>query len=347
MFFTAARHGGRGGRPFRPLTHVRARLWLVALVLACAAIVPAQAGSMYRCVGASGETVFTSSRAGYRHCRTLHLAPVRTAPAPVPPAAKTGGHGAKVADAAKPRKHDATKAAPVPASPRWQYRQGTADRAPKLSGTDVPKGARVLRGAVYKVEHADGSIEYTNVRPRGRSARGASTRTLFTYIATCVACNVHSGIDWAHVPLRLDVYARTIRTASAKYGVDPALVRAVIHAESAFNPRAVSAKGAQGLMQLMPSTASDMGVDNAFDARQNIRGGARYLAKLLKTFHGDARLAAAAYNAGPDAVQKYGGVPPYAETRVYVHRVTLLHRRYRQAMRHQASVASGGPGRAD
>ena len=209
----------------------------------------------------------------------------------------------------------------------------------------MPKGARVLRGAVYKVEHADGSIEYTNVRPRGRRARGASTRTLFTYIATCVACNVHSGIDWAHVPLRLDAYAPTIRAASAKYGVDPALVRAVIHAESAFNPRAVSAKGAQGLMQLMPSTASDMGVNNAFDARQNIRGGARYLARLLKTFHGDARLAAAAYNAGPDAVQKYGGVPPYAETRVYVRRVALLHHRYRQAM--QPRPRSPAAARAD
>ncbi len=229
------------------------------------------------------------------------------------------------------------------------YRQGTASGPPRPEADERSVRGRVLRGAVYKVVHADGSIEYTNVRPRGKRARGASTRTLFTYIATCMACDVRSKIDWAHVPLRMDAYAPAIRTAAAKYGVDPALVRAVIHAESAFNPHALSAKGAQGLMQLMPATASSMGVRNAFDARQNIRGGARYLARLLKRFHGDERLAAAAYNAGPDAVQKYGGVPPYAETRVYVKRVTLLHRRYRHAMRDSASawLPSGTVGAAD
>ncbi|MGB2788164.1 MAG: lytic transglycosylase domain-containing protein, partial [Dokdonella sp.] len=116
------------------------------------------------------------------------------------------------------------------------------------------------------------------------------------------------------------------------YGVDAALLRAVIHAESAFNPMAVSAKGAQGLMQLMPGTANDLGVADAFDAQQNIRGGAQYLAQMLREFDGDERLATAAYNAGPGAVQKYENVPPYAETQVYVERVATLKERYRKAL---------------
>jgi soluble lytic murein transglycosylase-like protein len=155
---------------------------------------------------------------------------------------------------------------------------------------------------------------------------------LFTYIDTCVACNLHSPVDWAHVPLNLTAYTDAVRSAAAEYGVDPALLRAVIHAESAFNPHAMSAKGAQGLMQLMPGTASDMGVVDAFDAAQNIRGGAQYLAQMLKNFGGDERLATAAYNAGPGAVQRYADVPPFAETRVYVERVATLRERYRKAL---------------
>ncbi|HET7359864.1 MAG TPA: lytic transglycosylase domain-containing protein [Rhodanobacteraceae bacterium] len=190
--------------------------------------------------------------------------------------------------------------------------------------------ARVLKGAVYRVKRADGSIEYTNVRPAG--GRGHATTMLFTYIDTCAACNLHSPVDWTHVRLNLTAYADEVRSAAAEYHVDPALLRAVIHAESAFNPRAMSAKGAQGLMQLMPDTAGELGVHDAFDATQNIRGGAQYLAQLLKDFGGDAKLAAAAYNAGPAAVQKYDGVPPYAETQVYVDRVATLKRRYAAAL---------------
>ena len=111
------------------------------------------------------------------------------------------------------------------------------------------------------------------------------------------------------------------------WGVDPALVRAIVHAESAFNPQAESRKGAQGLMQLMPATAAQYGITNAFDAGNNIRGGVEHLAGLLKTFNGDERLAAAAYNAGEGAVRKYKGVPPYDETQVYVDRVAVLRQR--------------------
>ena len=187
---------------------------------------------------------------------------------------------------------------------------------------------RVLRGAVYKVSRRDGVIEYTNVPP----ARGSSFAVLFTYIATCVACDVHSRIDFARTRLNLDAYRDIVAAASLEFGVDSALLRAVIHAESAFNPLAISNKGAQGLMQLMPGTAGDLGVTDAFDVAQNIRGGARYLSQLLRAFNGDTRLATAAYNAGPGAVQKYGGVPPYDETQVYVQRVATLRERYQQAL---------------
>ena len=111
-----------------------------------------------------------------------------------------------------------------------------------------------------------------------------------------------------------------IEGAAAKYGVEPDLVRAVVRAESGFNPAAVSPAGARGLMQLMPGTAQAMGVSDAFDPGQNVDAGVRYLKQQIDRF-GDVRLALAAYNAGPNAVAKYGGVPPYRETRDYVNRV--------------------------
>ena len=103
--------------------------------------------------------------------------------------------------------------------------------------------------------------------------------------------------------------------------LDPKLVEAVIRVESAFNARAVSNKGAMGLMQLMPGTATDLGVENAFDVEENLRGGTAYLRSLLDRFSGDVTLALAGYNAGPGAVEKYQGVPPYRETTDYVRRV--------------------------
>lgn len=119
----------------------------------------------------------------------------------------------------------------------------------------------------------------------------------------------------------VEKYDRYINEASEKYGVDSSLISAVIRQESAGNPYAVSHAGAKGLMQLMDSTAKDLGVKRVFNARENIMGGTKYLSQMLKRFKGDEKLALAGYNAGPGAVKKYNGIPPYKETQDYVKRV--------------------------
>ena len=113
-------------------------------------------------------------------------------------------------------------------------------------------------------------------------------------------------------------YEDIVLEAAEKYDMDPDLIRAVMQAESAFHPYAVSRAGAEGLMQLMPELADEMGVNNAFDPRENIMGGVRYLKRLLDYHNGNLDLALASYNAGPGNVERYGGVPPFRETRNYV-----------------------------
>lgn len=121
-------------------------------------------------------------------------------------------------------------------------------------------------------------------------------------------------------------YSAYVSRVASKYDLEPDLIRAVIRTESNGDRRAVSSKGAMGLMQLMPSTADDMNVSNPFDPEENIEGGARYLKSLLERFDGDLTLALAAYNAGPATVEKYGGVPPIRETRRYVKKVLSLYK---------------------
>lgn len=345
------------------------RLAFLRLVACCALILAwlypftaAHAGALYRCTGSAGETVFSSSTAGYQGCSKIASAPdpVRRKPAGKSPAASLssvqGGAdtSAKKAPATVPvtappitslawvkdsAQTTAREVPPAPAAPagkagQWSYAETSPARSSSVPDKPVANvsadGDRVLRGAVYRVVRKDGSVEYTNLRPAGQ--RDHAVTMLFTYIATCVACNLHSNIRWDSVALHLVEYDDVIQLASRESGVDEAFLRAIIHAESAFNPRAMSIKGAQGLMQLMPGTALDMGVRDAFDTAQNIRGGARYLGLLLRTFNGNEQWAAAAYNAGPGAVQRYNGVPPYDETRVYVERVGTLRRRYGQAI---------------
>jgi len=133
----------------------------------------------------------------------------------------------------------------------------------------------------------------------------------------------------APAPVPAEQIDALVNQNSTTWQVDPSLVKAIIANESGFDANATSKVGAAGLMQLMPSTAQAVGVRNSYDPAQNVAGGTRYLKGLLDRFNGDVRLAVAAYNAGPGAVEKYGDVPPYAETQNYVQNVLGSYAKYR------------------
>ena len=135
-------------------------------------------------------------------------------------------------------------------------------------------------------------------------------------------------------------YDSVIEQAAERYGINPAVLHGLIQQESGFDPSAQSSAGASGLTQLMPGTASSMGVANPLNPTESIEGGARYLSQLMSQFGGNAEDALAAYNAGPGAVQQYGGIPPYAETQSYVSKVLGYAEAYRQT--HPASISAGG-----
>jgi len=296
---------------------IRALLMFVAL----AAPLPAPAGTLYRCVGSDGITQYASKRVSGAVCKAMNYStPTRVSVMPIAkaPSATPAAAGA----VATP-----TAVAAAPAAPKAQavdFRTSTAGAAMESKPS---AGGRVTRGAVYKFTK-DGVTHYTNVAPRN----GVHAKMLFTYIETCYACAALPNVNFGTVRLNTESYAAEIRDAATRYGVDEAVVRAIIHAESAFRPNATSHAGAQGLMQLIPSTAARFGVADAYDPAQNIAGGVQYLAWLMKRFNSDLTLVAASYNAGEGAVQKYGGVPPYAETQRYVQRVGQLAERYRGAV---------------
>ena len=137
--------------------------------------------------------------------------------------------------------------------------------------------------------------------------------------------NVISVAIHRHAP-----FEHIIKRAATTHQVDPDLIKAIIMAESRYNPKAVSKRGARGLMQLMPVTAKSLGVEDSFDPEDNINGGVMYFKKMLDRFDGDIELALAAYNAGSRYVRKYGGVPPFRQTKTYIKKVFKYHRRYKQ-----------------
>ena len=288
----------------------------------------AQASVLYRCLDQGGITAYTSSTVGYSNCKMLGNFPAERGK---PPATNVSSAASVGAD-------------PGPAKPTGvEFRTAPGDAAPKAvtpGGTSTPK---VTRGAVYKYER-NGVTHYTNRRPAGQSAQ-----VLFSYIETCFACGAAPGLDFNSVALNLTAYGAEIAAAAARHGVEEALVRAVIHAESAFNPNAISRAGAQGLMQLMPATASRFGITDVFVPSENIEGGVSYLAWLSQRFSGDQTRIAAGYNAGEGAVDRYGGVPPYRETITYVERVGILRERYQKELTSKAvpvavEVAAALPG---
>ena len=198
-----------------------------------------------------------------------------------------------------------------------------AAAAPENEADSFGDGTGVRTYRVYTYRQPDGVAVFTDKVPPDQRYEVMEF--------ACYACDPNSHVDWSATRLFTAEYQGPIARAARESGVDPALIRAVIHAESGFNPRARSRKGAMGLMQLMPGTASDMGVSDPWAAPQNIQGGVKYLAMLLEQYKGDVTLATAAYNAGPRTVDRYRGVPPIAETQTYVQRVRQLLDRYKAA----------------
>ena len=182
-------------------------------------------------------------------------------------------------------------------------------------------------GSIYRYVEADGTIVYTNVPPRGAQAK--ATKKLEGEFRPAPAPAAPAKIT-PTTKQELTAYDTLIDEAAVRYKIPVNLVRAVMHAESAFDPTAVSSAGASGLMQLMPETAQKMYVKDIFDAKENIEGGVRYLRVLANEFEGDMVKIVAAYNAGPEAVRRFNGqVPPFAETQAYVRKVLQLYFQYK------------------
>jgi soluble lytic murein transglycosylase len=193
----------------------------------------------------------------------------------------------------------------------------------------------VLYAEIFKYVDKEGVIHYTNTPTYAQSkAVNLPPLTMANFQKYFPNYKSYPGFQpgffapLSNLPNQA-AYDPHIKLTCKLYGLDCNLVKAVIRAESGFNPLAVSPKGAMGLMQLMPGTSRDLGVVDPFDPRQNIDGGARYLRMMLDRFNNDTALALAAYNAGPEAVVQHGGIPPFDETQIYVKRVMDFYDRYR------------------
>lgn len=182
----------------------------------------------------------------------------------------------------------------------------------------------VFSGTLYEREQ-DGKLVYGT-----RNLPGSRVYLRFT-VETPEGEPAHEGLGEVEAP-KLDRHARHFKAAAKKTGVEDAWLRAIAHVESRFDEKAVSPKGAQGVMQLMPEVAREYGVSDAFSPAQSIDAGARHFKKLLRRFKNDTELAIAAYNAGVGAVARYGGVPPYKETQSYLVKVQALYRAYKAAL---------------
>jgi len=198
----------------------------------------------------------------------------------------------------------------------------------------APAGAAIAGDVTYKYREDDGTVWFTDHQPRGANFDDFEFLGYHGRPPATASCK-------GMTPERMEARARRVETPlrhhARRFEVDATLVRAMMAVESCFDRFAISRVGARGLMQLMPETARSLGVGNAFDPEQNIRGGVEYFSRMLERFDGDITHAIAAYNAGPRAVEHYEGVPPYRETRDYVRRVMKRWHEYRE----QASASAG------
>jgi soluble lytic murein transglycosylase-like protein len=185
--------------------------------------------------------------------------------------------------------------------------------------------AGIAHADIFRYVDADGTVHFTNVPNDSRYKVYLKEKRKPDPVTDTLASEIRH-----YDPKERARYAKHIQDAAKVNKLEPALIHAVIAAESGYNPFARSSKGAAGLMQLMPATAKRYGVTNRLDPAQNIQGGSRYLRDLVRMFNNDLQLAVAAYNAGENAVVKYGNrIPPYSETMTYVPRVMTYYKKYR------------------
>lgn len=193
-----------------------------------------------------------------------------------------------------------------------------SDLAVLRNGFSIRHEHRQVMGATTRLFFAADDSSFTDVPTEEIASYEKDLSLPVPAPAVASAASIAHGLPKSAPPLPIN---EVVNTASASFHLDPDLVNSVIHAESGFNARAVSPKGARGLMQLMPGTANQLGVNDVFDPEANVTGGSRYLRELLERYNFDLVKALAAYNAGPERVEQYQGVPPFRETRAYVARI--------------------------